>query len=50
MRESADRAFGDDVGDSINCSATANPSTKSKVDALVAAGCTKILFFPVVSH
>ena len=27
-----------------------NPSTKSKVEAMVAAGCTKILFFPLYPH
>ena len=29
------------------CMRYGNPSTKSKVDAMVAAGCTKILFFPL---
>ncbi len=29
------------------CMRYGNPSTKSKVDALVAQGCTKILFFPL---
>ena len=27
-----------------------NPSTRSKVEAMVAAGCTKILFFPLYPH
>jgi len=27
-----------------------NPSTKSKVEALIAAGCQKILFFPLYPH
>ncbi|MAY86237.1 MAG: ferrochelatase [Pseudooceanicola sp.] len=29
------------------CMRYGNPSTRSKVDAMVAAGCTKILFFPL---
>ena len=32
------------------CMRYGNPSTKSKVDALVAQGCTKILFFPLYPH
>ena len=32
------------------CMRYGNPSTKSKVAAMVAAGCTKILFFPLYPH
>lgn len=38
--------FGDDVVVDF-CMRYGNPSTKSKVDELVAQGCTKILFFPL---
>ncbi len=38
--------FGDQVIVDF-CMRYGNPSTKSKVDALVAQGCTKILFFPL---
>jgi ferrochelatase len=38
--------YGDDVVVDY-CMRYGNPSTKSKVDALVAQGCTKILFFPL---
>jgi ferrochelatase len=39
-------AYGDEVVVDF-CMRYGNPSTKSKVDALVAQGCTKILFFPL---
>ncbi|MBV7380093.1 ferrochelatase [Maritimibacter dapengensis] len=32
------------------CMRYGNPSTRSKVDAMVAAGCTRILFFPLYPH
>jgi len=32
------------------CMRYGNPSTKSKVEAMVAAGCEKILFFPLYPH
>jgi len=32
------------------CMRYGNPSTKSKVDALIAQGCSKILFFPLYPH
>mgnify|MGYP001092122121 CR=1 FL=1 len=38
--------YGEDVVVDF-CMRYGNPSTKSKVDALVAQGCTKILFFPL---
>lgn len=38
--------FGDDVMVDF-CMRYGNPSTKSKVEAMVKAGCTKILFFPL---
>jgi hypothetical protein len=42
----AGRAYGDKVVVDF-CMRYGNPSTKSKVDELVAQGCTKILFFPL---
>jgi len=41
--------YGDDVVVDF-CMRYGNPSTKSKVDELVAQGCTKILFFPLYPH
>ena len=41
--------FGDDVIVDY-CMRYGNPSTKSKVRALVDAGCTRILFFPLYPH
>jgi ferrochelatase len=43
----------DAYGDSVMvdfCMRYGNPSTKSKVREMVAAGCTKILFFPLYPH
>ena len=43
-------AMQDRYGDQVMvdfCMRYGNPSTKSKVDAMVEAGCTKILFFPL---
>ncbi len=41
--------YGDDVMVDF-CMRYGNPSTKSKVRAMVEAGCTKILFFPLYPH
>lgn len=41
--------YGDDVVVDY-CMRYGNPSTKSKVDELVAQGCTKIVFFPLYPH
>ncbi len=41
--------YGDDVMVDF-CMRYGNPSTKSKVEAMTAAGCTKILFFPLYPH
>ena len=41
--------FGDQVMVDF-CMRYGNPSTQSKVDALVKAGCTRILFFPLYPH
>jgi ferrochelatase len=43
------KAYGDDVMVDY-CMRYGNPSTKSKVEALVKAGCQKILFFPLYPH
>jgi len=42
-------AYGDEVIVDF-CMRYGNPSTKSKVEAMVAAGCEKILFFPLYPH
>jgi ferrochelatase len=49
MRDVLTARFGDDVVIDY-CMRYGNPSIKSKVDALVAQGCTKILFFPLYPH
>ncbi|MFP4239977.1 ferrochelatase [Rhodosalinus sp.] len=41
--------FGDQVMVDF-CMRYGNPSTQSKVDAMVKAGCTRILFFPLYPH
>jgi ferrochelatase len=41
--------YGDDVMVEF-CMRYGNPSTKSKVQEMIAAGCTKILFFPLYPH
>ena len=41
--------FGDEVKVEF-CMRYGNPSTRSKVDAMVRAGCTRILFFPLYPH
>ena len=41
--------FGDEVMVDF-CMRYGNPSTQSKVDEMVKAGCTKILFFPLYPH
>jgi protoporphyrin/coproporphyrin ferrochelatase len=46
MAERMAERFGDRVVVDF-CMRYGNPSTKSKVDALVAQGCTKIVFFPL---
>jgi ferrochelatase len=46
MKARLEEAYGDRVVVDF-CMRYGNPSTKSKVDALVAQGCTKILFFPL---
>jgi len=43
------KRYGDDVMVDF-CMRYGNPSTKSKVAAMTAAGCTKILFFPLYPH
>ncbi|TVS01089.1 MAG: ferrochelatase [Rhodobacteraceae bacterium] len=46
-------AIGNKFGDGVMvdfCMRYGNPSTKSKVDAMVKAGCEKILFFPLYPH
>ncbi len=49
MRAMLTSRFGDDVVVDY-AMRYGNPSTKSKVDELVAQGCTKILFFPLYPH
>lgn len=46
MKALMQERYGDDVVVDF-CMRYGNPSTKSKVDELVAQGCTKILFFPL---
>ena len=41
--------YGDDVRVDF-CMRYGNPSTRSKVEAMTKAGCTKILFFPLYPH
>ena len=41
--------YGDDVVVNF-CMRYGNPSTKSTVQEMIAAGCTKILFFPLYPH
>lgn len=46
-------AIGSRFGDGVMvdfCMRYGNPSTQSKVDAMVAAGCEKIVFFPLYPH
>ncbi len=43
------KTYGDDVMVEY-CMRYGNPSTQSKVEKLVKAGCTKILFFPLYPH
>ena len=47
------RAMSETYGDRVMvdfCMRYGNPSTRSKVQAMVAAGCDKILFFPLYPH
>ena len=46
LREALSNQFGDQVVVDF-CMRYGNPSTQSKVDAMIAAGCRKILFFPL---
>jgi ferrochelatase len=46
MKARLEERYGDKVVVDF-CMRYGNPSTKSKVDELVAQGCTKILFFPL---
>lgn len=49
MKQRLTEVYGDDVVVDF-CMRYGNPSTKSKVQALVAQGCQKILFFPLYPH
>ena len=49
IRDRMAAAYGDDVVVDF-CMRYGNPSTKSKVQAMVKAGCTRILFFPLYPH
>ncbi len=49
IKQSMHDLYGDDVMVDF-CMRYGNPSTKSKVRAMVEAGCTKILFFPLYPH
>ena len=49
MRKVLEDRYGDQVMVDF-CMRYGNPSTKSKVRAMVDAGCTKILFFPLYPH
>lgn len=49
MAKSVKERFGDEVMVDF-CMRYGNPSTKSKVRAMVEAGCTKILFLPLYPH
>ncbi len=49
IKEEMTKRYGDDVRVDF-CMRYGNPSTKSKVREMVAAGCTKILFFPLYPH
>jgi len=49
ITETMKTRYGDDVMVDY-CMRYGNPSTRSKVEAMTAAGCTKILFFPLYPH
>ena len=49
IRKTMQNRYGDQVMVDF-CMRYGNPSTKSKVRAMVDAGCTKILFFPLYPH
>jgi ferrochelatase len=49
IAESMQSRFGDDVVVDF-CMRYGNPSTKSKVQEMVKAGCSRILFFPLYPH
>lgn len=49
MKEKLAAQYGDDVMVDF-CMRYGNPSTKSKVRAMIDAGCQKILFFPLYPH
>ncbi len=49
IAETIDARFGDDVMVDF-CMRYGNPSTKSKVEAMVKAGCEKVIFFPLYPH
>jgi len=49
LAEAMAARFGDDVMVDF-CMRYGNPSTKSKVDEMVKAGCEKVLFFPLYPH
>ncbi|WP_273522013.1 ferrochelatase [Rhodosalinus sediminis] len=51
--EALARTMKEQFGDQVMvdyCMRYGNPSTQSKVDAMVEAGCTRILFFPLYPH
>lgn len=49
IKDTMAERYGDDVMVEF-CMRYGNPSTKSKVQEMIAAGCTKILFFPLYPH
>lgn len=49
IRDQLHETYGDSVMVDF-CMRYGNPSTKSKVQAMVEAGCTRILFFPLYPH
>ena len=49
MKAALEARYGDQVVVDF-CMRYGNPSTKSKVDAMIAQGCQKILFFPLYPH
>jgi len=49
LKTEMQKVYGDDVMVDF-CMRYGNPSTKSKVEAMVKAGCQKILFFPLYPH
>ena len=49
MKTAMQARYGEDVMVDF-CMRYGNPSTKSKVEAMTAAGCQKILFFPLYPH